>query len=107
MVLPGTRTDTIIRPGATRSGLAMWSAVGPSLDQLGMTSSLVLGVPDSSAAPAVTTSGSMPGVLIEPAVGPVLPAAATTTRPLRYAISAAAASGSSRYEPDAGAPNAI
>src|SRR5438270_7785246 len=90
IVLPGTRTETILRPGATTSGFATPSSVGPSLDQVGITSSEVDDVPDSSVAPTVTTSGSMPGVVMEPEVGPALPAATMTTSPLRQAISAAA-----------------
>src|ERR1700716_69099 len=92
-VLPGTRTETILRPGATRSGLVRPSAVGPTLDHVGRLSSAAAAVPLSSEAPTVRMSGSMPGVWIVPAPGPLLPAAVTSTRPLRHANSAAAARG--------------
>src|SRR5258708_25789106 len=105
-VLPGTRTETILRPGATRSGLARPSAVGPTLDHDGMLSSDGAAVLLSSEAPTVSTSGSMPGVWMVPAPGPLLPAAVTRTRPDSQASSAAAANGSSPYPPAAGAPTA-
>ena len=58
MVPPGTRSETILRPGATRSGLAMPSLVGRGTDQDGITSSDAETVPLSSEAPIVRTSGS-------------------------------------------------
>ena len=81
-VLPGTRTETILRPGATRSGLVEAIRRGadarPGRDACRR---LATTVPLSSEAPTVSTSGSMPGVWMVPAPGPSLPAAVTTTRP--------------------------
>src|SRR6267378_1186275 len=93
--LPGTRRETIRRPGATRSGLAFESAL-PQAENQASTSSPRSMVPRSSVAPTVMTYGSMPGVTTVSRSGPPLPDAATTTRPRRHAISTAADIGSAR-----------
>src|SRR3982074_2148937 len=90
--LPGTRIDTMRRPGATRSGFAFASAV-PHDENHARLSSRVLSVPASSVAPTVMAYGSMPGLRTVPRAGPLFPAAATTTSPRRHAISTAADSG--------------
>src|SRR2546430_13613786 len=51
------------------------------------------------------TYGSMPGEATVSRPGPLFPAAATTTRPRRHAISTAADIGSVRYDVGVGAPN--
>src|SRR5882762_8399298 len=93
--LPGTRRETMRRPGATRSGLAFESAL-PQAENQASTSSPRSMVPRSSVAPTVMTYGSMPGVTTVLRSGPPFPDAATTTRPRRHAISTAADSGSAR-----------
>ena len=81
MVLPGSRTDTRVTPGATRSGLACPSWVGPRLEKGMITSSDLSSVALPSIAPTVTTKGSSPGLLTVPASGPRFPAAVTTSTP--------------------------
>src|SRR6266700_3136745 len=80
--LPGTRRDTMRRPGATRSGLAFESALPQAENQASMSSPRPR-VPRSSVAPTVITYGSMPGVRTVSRCGPPFPDAATTTRPRR------------------------
>src|SRR6266851_843664 len=92
-VLPAARTAMIFRPGATRSGLGVDSAGVPYPENQPITSSPSAPVSRSSLAPTVRTYGSAPGESTAP---PVLPEAATTTRPCCQAISTAAASGSAR-----------
>src|SRR5580765_930487 len=75
MVEPGTRRLTTDRPEVTTSGLNQPStAVGPTLLYSAIVSSDGVAVPWSSIAPTVTTRGSSPGDVIEPFVGPRLPA---------------------------------
>src|SRR5213594_1821713 len=102
--LPGTRSDTMRRPGATRSGLTFESAL-PHDENVAIVSSRGLIVPLSSVAPTVIAYGSMPGLATVSRPGPLFPAATTTTSPRRHAISTAADIGSVRYDVGVGAPN--
>src|SRR5579859_6038075 len=80
-----------VRPGATRSGLVTPAAVGPREDQAATLSAVG---ERSSYAPTVRTMGSSAGLVIDPGVGPALPAATTTTMPSSQRRSTAALSGS-------------
>jgi hypothetical protein len=105
MVEPGARRLTTERPEVTRSGLNQPStAVGPTLLNVVMVSSLAPAVPLSSRAPTVTTNGSSPGEVMVPLVGPRLPAEATTTMPARQAASAARSRGLSTDDGNGTAP---
>ncbi len=102
IVDPGARSDTTDTPGATTSGLLYpWNRSLP--DQLGTTSSAVDAVAPVSAAPTVTTYGSLPGEVTAPA--PSLPADTTTVIPEAHAASTAADSGLNRYGIGASTPN--
>src|SRR6266852_5527343 len=61
-VLPGTRSDTIRRPGAIRSGLAVESTGTPQAENQASRSSAVVRVAWSSLDPTVIAYGSTPGV---------------------------------------------
>ena len=94
------RVDTMWAPGAAMSGFANPSWVVPSVDQSAGASSQRSNVPPSSTAPTEIANGSLPGAYsAAPSSAPRLPAAATTTMPLKYAASTAASSGSVRYDP--------
>src|SRR5712692_412023 len=103
-VLPGTRIDTTRRPGETRSGRAE-SPEAPHAENQASVSSASDSVVWSSVEPTVITYGSTPGDSTVPLLGPLLPAAATITRPRFQAISTAAAIGSLLYDTSGGAPN--
>src|SRR4051794_28629943 len=100
--LPATRGATTWRPGASKSGLDVDIVGVPQAENQPTTSSLSESVTWSSVDPTVTAYGSMPGDSTCPLAGPVLPAAATTTRPNRQATSTPAARGSVRYEGPSG-----
>src|SRR3954464_14505674 len=105
IVDPGARRLTTERPEVTRSGLNQPSTrVGPTALKSVMVSSAATGVPRSSSAPAVITSGSSPGEVIVPLAGPVLPADVTTTMPLCHADSTARSSGLFTVDSVGGAP---
>jgi hypothetical protein len=76
-------------PGASRSGFATRSWVGPWLENGATTSSETCAVPELSSAPTVTTNGSSPGFVIVPAPGPELPAATATKIPENHVCSTA------------------
>src|SRR2546423_12655551 len=97
MVGPGDRTDRTDLPGASTSGLANPSAVvGPTAENEARVSSLLFEVVWSSAAPAVMTRGSSPGLEIDPGAVPWFPAAVTTTMPEFHTRSTAKSRGSVR-----------
>ena len=96
-VLPGARLDTMLTPGATRSGLGTPSPVGPQLENGATRSSELSTVPRRSAAPTVRTKGSSAGLSIFDPPAPRFPAAATTRIPASHSRSTAKSSGSSRY----------
>ena len=83
MVVPAARSDTMVIPGATTSGLATPSGVGPSLEKAAILSSFLSIVFLRSAAPTVRTKGSSPGLLIVLwfESGARFPAATTTRMP--------------------------
>ena len=89
MVLAGSRSDTIVIPGARRVGLANPSWVGPRLENDATVSSPVPLVLLRSAAPTVMTKGSSAGLLMVPAEGPRFPAATTTVIPENHTCSTA------------------
>src|ERR1043166_5601144 len=76
--LPGERRLTNEVPGASRSGLASPSQVGPRPDHS------AAAVPVASSPPAVSRTGSVPGEVTLPGAGPSLPAGTTTVIPLRH-----------------------
>ena len=80
-VEPKERWATTRRPEARTSGLATPCLVGPTEDQLTVSSSERLAVPLSLKPPTVRTMGSSAGFMMVPALGPLLPAATTTVMP--------------------------
>src|SRR5437763_16535511 len=91
MADPGARSEMTDRPDATRSGLVRPSEeVGPAPEKPAMMSSPRPGVPLSSRAPTVTTSGSSPGLETVPAAGPLLADETGRTQPLSPARPTAA-----------------
>src|SRR5437588_12793830 len=99
MVDPTARTETTDLPGATKSGLANPSPVGPTPEKVASVSSPMPAVVWSSLAPAVMTNGSSPGAAIVPGAVPPLPAAVTTTTPEFHTRSTATSTGSFWYPP--------
>ncbi len=79
----------MLMPGASRSGLATPSCVGPRLEKLAAASSVRSMLDRLFAAPTVITKGSSAGLAMVPASGPLLPAATTTRMPETHACSTA------------------
>src|SRR5215471_3588284 len=98
MFEPGDRLETTERPGASRSGLAKPSLVGPLLENDASLSSLLNTVVLSLLAPTVMTKGSLPGAVTVPGELPLLPAAVTTTTPSFQTRSTAKSRGSTVYD---------
>src|SRR5205085_7181801 len=88
---PGSLSETIDWPGATRS---TWRLLDPREENAGTVSSRLVAVPLVSSAPTATTYGSVAGLSSDGWLLPLLPPATTTTMPARHAFSTAAASGS-------------
>ena len=110
-MLPGTASDTVPMPGATRSGFAFQSRnVGPRELKPAMTSSLRFNVPSVLDAPTVSAHGALPGAMMPPycappfAFLPRLPAAVTTTMPLLVTARTASVNGSVQYDSRTAAP---
>src|SRR6516165_12549919 len=104
-LLPGTASDTVPTPGATRSGFAAQSRyVGPRELNDAIVSSSRLVVPMVLDAPTVSTQGALPGAPIPPycrtpcASRPRFPAAETTTIPASTRRFAANVNGSVQYD---------
>src|SRR5881397_483907 len=97
-VEPGDRLETTERPGASRSGLANPSTVGPLEENVASLSSLLLTVVRSLLDPTVTTNGSLPGARMVPGALPPLPAAVMTVMPAFHNRSTAKSSGSTAYD---------
>src|SRR5437868_5047564 len=92
--MPEASALTILRPGATRSGLAKPSCVTPRLLIGHRLSSEGDVVPLSSRQPTVMTSGSLPGAYHTASwADPRLPADATTVTPRVHRRSTAASTG--------------
>src|SRR2546429_8039045 len=85
--VPATRNETTCSPGARTSGFSNPSFVGPRPLNTDSRSSWNATVPLSASDPTVTTNGSAPGIAMDPALGPSLPAAATTVTPASHADS--------------------
>src|SRR5213075_1589848 len=98
MLEPGERLETSERPGASRSGLARPSLVGPLLENDASLSSTVATVVLSLLDPTVITNGSLPGAVTVPGALPPFPAAVTTTTPAFHTRSTAKSRGSTRYD---------
>src|SRR5919198_5488846 len=89
-VRPATRRPRTCSPGASESGFAKPSSVGPRPENVDIASSVVHSVPLSPYEPAEITNGSDAGDVTVPASGPALPAAATTVTLLNHAASTSA-----------------
>ena len=87
--LPAARSETMVTPGATRSGFENPSWVGPRDEKSETVSSLNDWVFLRSAAPTVTTYGSSAGLVIVFDEDPRFPAETLTKIPERHACSTA------------------
>ncbi len=85
----GSRSETMLMPGASRSGLANLSGVGPRLEKSASTTGLPAFWSWTFAAPTVSTKGSSPGLSTVPGDGPRFPAATTTNTPESHTCSTA------------------